>query len=984
MEKKLVELINNEDKKNPLSDNEIAEKLSISRYDVLKLRKKLDIQDYSARRLPCLSETIIDILNMDNEISNVELTRKVEEQGYNVSRFLVAKLRDELLKKVNRKSSSENKDIDIEEPANLVKPIKKYNSLTESVVGYNGSIEYQINQAIAAVKYPPNGLHTLILGQTGTGKSYLAEIMFQIAKEAGKITQNSSLIKLNCADYANNPQLLLSQLFGYVKGAFTGADTFKTGLIEKANNGILFLDEIHRLPLEGQEILFSVMDNGVYRRLGQSENEEKVNVMIVGATTEDVDSHLLATFRRRIPMIIELPPLSNRPIDERYKIILNFLKNEAVRIGTKIHMKSEAMCALLLYDCIGNIGQLKSDIQVSCARAYLKYLNEGSKYVTIDISDFNVYVQKSLLRNKYSNDDISKYLDKGVIITPDEADINILDEVEPFVLPDNIYKFIDERFEVLKQQGITEKLVYNIVGKELDIKFERAIKHINANLNQNYERKNIVKLVGESITETVELMVSMAENILGPLNKSLTYCLSLHLYESIRRIKENKVIINPELERIRKTHILEYSAASDMIKSAEERLNIKFPEDEIGFITMYLKANMEYFSNSKSKVKIIIITHGSVALEISKFVNKILNYDFVEAVCMPLDENPEVTLKRTVELAKKINERGIMLLVDMGSLLTFGELITKETGIPTKTVGRVDLVMALETAIKAKNGGVSLEELYALIESKSKHMTRLPREININKNKVIVTLCITGHGAAISIKKIVEDLVPELSLKGIDIIPVGIIGENSNEYIKKIQAEKEVIAIVGTIDPRIDGIKFLPIETIMQENGLIELKNIISKTEVVEAVQSEFTDVIFNELIVTKADYTAKEEAIHSLGKLLFKCGFVKEGYLPSLNRRESLIPTSFINGIAIPHTYPKHVNKPAIAIATLKKPVKWSEDYYADIIFMLALGYQNGSVLKNLYRIANNNEFINKIKGCENSDKLMGILKEELSKIKI
>ena len=67
-----------------------------------------------------------------------------------------------------------------------------------------------------------------------------------------KENKDYPFVTFNCADYFNNPQLLLSQLFGHVKGAFTGADTDKIGLVEKANGGILFLDEVHRLPPDGQ------------------------------------------------------------------------------------------------------------------------------------------------------------------------------------------------------------------------------------------------------------------------------------------------------------------------------------------------------------------------------------------------------------------------------------------------------------------------------------------------------------------------------------------------------------------------------------------------------------------------------------------------------------------------------------------------------------------------------------------------------------
>lgn len=80
------------------------------------------------------------------------------------------------------------------------------------------------------------------------GENLFAHAMFQFAQTEGTIKSDCELVVFNCADYANNPELLMSHLFGYEKGAFTGADTDKDGLIQQADGGMLFLDEIHRLP----------------------------------------------------------------------------------------------------------------------------------------------------------------------------------------------------------------------------------------------------------------------------------------------------------------------------------------------------------------------------------------------------------------------------------------------------------------------------------------------------------------------------------------------------------------------------------------------------------------------------------------------------------------------------------------------------------------------------------------------------------------
>ena len=129
-------------------------------------------------------------------------------------------------------------------------------SAFSDLIGADDSLKTQVEQAKAAIIYPPNGLHTLIVGQTGVGKTLLAHMMFEYGKEAGRFSANAPFVTFNCADYYSNPQLLISHIFGHIKGAFTGADKAVPGLIETADEGILFLDEIHRLPPEGQEMIF--------------------------------------------------------------------------------------------------------------------------------------------------------------------------------------------------------------------------------------------------------------------------------------------------------------------------------------------------------------------------------------------------------------------------------------------------------------------------------------------------------------------------------------------------------------------------------------------------------------------------------------------------------------------------------------------------------------------------------------------------------
>lgn len=107
---------------------------------------------------------------------------------------------------------------------------------------------------------------------------------------------NAPFVTLNCADYSDNPQLLLAQIFGSKKGSYTGAEKDKEGLLKVSNGGILFLDEVHRLSHQGQEMLFTYIDNGIYRELGSVSNVEGVKVQIIAATTEE---HMFCESKRK-------------------------------------------------------------------------------------------------------------------------------------------------------------------------------------------------------------------------------------------------------------------------------------------------------------------------------------------------------------------------------------------------------------------------------------------------------------------------------------------------------------------------------------------------------------------------------------------------------------------------------------------------------------------------------------------------------------
>ncbi|WP_242829577.1 sigma-54-dependent transcriptional regulator [Clostridium sp. Ade.TY] len=279
--------------------------------------------------------------------------------------------------------------------------------------------------AKTAILYPPNGMNSLIIGETGSGKSMLAKLMHEYAVSFFN-NKDIPFIHFNCSDYANNVQLLSSHLFGVKKGTFTGASEDRAGLIEKANGGILFLDEIHNLPNEGQEMLFLFMDTGYFRRFGEVSKKIKSDVRIICATNEDINQKLLSTFLRRISIKIKIPTLRERSLEERLTLIETFLKEESANLDKPVYISYNAMLCFLSYDCPYNVGQLRNDVKLAVANAYTEYFINNKKQIKINSPDLpkdmlknisNPLVKENSLLNKLNSTNRYFVYDKNTTIT---------------------------------------------------------------------------------------------------------------------------------------------------------------------------------------------------------------------------------------------------------------------------------------------------------------------------------------------------------------------------------------------------------------------------------------------------------------------------------------------------------------------------------------------------------------------------------------
>lgn len=228
-----------------------------------------------------------------------------------------------------------------------------------------------LNDALeTAVKFAPTGLSVLIQGESGVGKESFARIIHSFSAR-----RQGAFFVVNCG--ALPKELVNSELFGHIKGSFTGATDNRKGYFEEANGGTLFLDEIAELPLESQALLLRVLQSGEYRKVG-SNKVEHTDVRIVAAT----NVHLYEAVKRgkfredlyfRLSAAqIRIPPLRDRKSDI-YLLFRKFTSDFSEVNGMcKISLKPEAIRLLEQYRWPGNIRQLQGFTQSLTAMLSVK------------------------------------------------------------------------------------------------------------------------------------------------------------------------------------------------------------------------------------------------------------------------------------------------------------------------------------------------------------------------------------------------------------------------------------------------------------------------------------------------------------------------------------------------------------------------------------------------------------------------------------
>jgi len=246
-------------------------------------------------------------------------------------------------------------------------------TMSDMIIGSSFAMLSMFKALCRAANYDKS---VLLLGETGTGKDLAARKIHELSSR-----RDYPFIPINCSNLSDG--LFESELFGHARGAFTGAVQEKSGLLDAAGNGTVFMDEIGELPLHLQAKILRVLDKKESRRIG-STLTTTVRVRFIFATNRDLhgDVHK-GTFRKdlyyRINVVRILIPALRERKEDIPVLADHFIGRENLRSGTRKYLDPEAMQKLLHYDFPGNVRELENIIERSAV------FSEGDAITAKDI-----------------------------------------------------------------------------------------------------------------------------------------------------------------------------------------------------------------------------------------------------------------------------------------------------------------------------------------------------------------------------------------------------------------------------------------------------------------------------------------------------------------------------------------------------------------------------------------------------------------------
>lgn len=657
----------------------------------------------------------------------------------------------------------------------------------ENLVGYDGSLKKAVQQAQAAILYPQKSLNTLIYGPSGVGKKFHAMLMHRFAIENNVLAADAPHIIFDCKEYGDNGDAMLLALLG--KGA-------TKGYYEAARRGVLVIDHAHTIPIGIRNTVLAHIDR-------QAESMDTVNEPIIIILCESNKS-AIDEYARKLPIVIEMPPLNQRPLIERKELIQNFLTLEAARAKRTIATNAELMRCLLLYECELNVSQLKMDIKIGCANAYVREHRQRHDKLSLYIGDFENYVRKGFLNYKNRREEIERIIpgDYSYLFSETIMEMTALNrnKIKDYAF----YEHIDRRAQEFAERGMTEADISLMLVTEMESLFHG---YQNELVKQVVNTEQLSRLVDGRIIKLVSAFLDEASVVLNEVYpQSVLYGLCLHIDTVIKNGGARQPLGAEQIREIVESYKTEYALCLQLAAKIEKEFNVVLPIDEVVLITMFICFKVKVADTSNKPVMLYAMHGEGLATALSNTINSAVKMDNTYAVEIPFEQEAEEFYDELKGYVEQIDRgSGVIVFYDMDFLADVFVTIGYETGIEIRAISlpitRIGFDFARSAATEC-----DIDEVYqGVMKYLDHYRTQLRR--------VIVTLCQTGEGGAQKLRNYIEQYG---NLDEIRIIPLAMTDTDQlKEELALIMRHATIHCIVGTYDPQLFGIPFVPVSEVL-------------------------------------------------------------------------------------------------------------------------------------------------------------------------
>lgn len=685
------------------------------------------------------------------------LSEKLNMQRTNISSVLNQLVEEGKLSKTNGRpvmfylSDEQNTELD--------------NLSFSNIIGSDLSLKETLQLTKAAITYPIRIPHVLYIGEKGVGVKTISEKVFDFACSQRILKKNSAFKVIDCLHFDKNQ---MNERSFWQKNF----ESIKDGLLLVKNAdkiSINMITDISNMLIEKKELKF---------------------ILIVHVKNADS----ISIFKDYFNFIVNIPPLEKRTLEERYQFIEKFFKEEALKLEKNIEVNYGLMQCLMLYPCIDNLIELKSNIRFGVANALVRF--KRNKIIVLELSDLPASVRKGLLLIRDKIHEIDQVLEKNVnyIFTKEQTLQSRSKKNDT-----DIYQKIDFDYKALGQITVlkdAEEFVFANIEHNLN-------EYLNK-ITENRDGEKIKTIISEKLYQITNEFIQTASIKFNRVYSNKTFLgICLHFNNAIISNRTKQRISNEKVMSIIEQYDEEYLYSRKFIKKLQDEFNVKFSLDESVLLTLLIANDKNQISKNREVITLIIMHGDNTATSISKVVKKLMPINNLQAFDLSLDDDIETSYELLKKKIIDVNQgSGILALYDMGSIQVMLNSIKDETGIDIKSI-EVPIPLLAISACKSSEEGKSLEDIYQHLANEYSGFAYS----RMQSKDIVIVLSSVHENNSDSIKRYLQTLE---DYRDYQILAFNITDkQNLIDKINEVQIKGNVVGIVGTYNPDIFNLKYV-------------------------------------------------------------------------------------------------------------------------------------------------------------------------------